>query len=234
MNQAVRLEHPITRPGWRLLVTGTDTGVGKTVVTAALAQRCAREMGRVAALKPVVSGVEANGQWSDVEILRAASTPARSFEQTCLYALDPPIAPHWAAAQAGLTLDRHKIQRFIEQQSADMDAVLVEGAGGFLVPLGDDWSFADLALGLQFPVLLVVGLRLGAINHALLSAEAILARALPLAGWVANHLQPDVAPGTLETLQRLMPSPCLGEIPFQVEATSVCRSQYLSLPTCWE
>ncbi|MBE7566136.1 dethiobiotin synthase [Acidithiobacillus thiooxidans] len=234
MNPSETLENPPAQPLRSLFVTGTDTGVGKTAVTAALAQRCAREMGRVAALKPVVSGVEANGQWSDVEILRTASTPSRSFEQTCLYALDPPIAPHWAAAQAGLTLDRHKIQRFIEQQSADMDAVLVEGAGGFLVPLGDNWSFADLALGLQFPVLLVVGLRLGAINHALLSAEAILARALPMAGWVASHLQPDLAPGTLETLQRLMPSPCLGEIPFQAEASSVCRSQYLSLPACWD
>lgn len=215
-------------------MTGTDTGVGKTAVTAALAQRCAREMGRVAALKPVVSGVEADGQWSDVEILRAASTPARSFAETCLYALDPPIAPHWAALQAGLTLDRHKIQQFIKQQSAGMKVVLVEGAGGFLVPLGDNWGFADLALDLQFPVLLVVGLRLGAINHALLSAEAILARDLPMAGWVANQVQADLAPGTLETLRRLMPIPCLGEIPFQIEASSIAMSQYLSLPGCWD
>lgn len=136
MNPAETLGNPPTQPLRGLFVTGTDTGVGKTAVTAALAQRCAREMGRVAALKPVVSGVEADGQWSDVEILRAASTPLRSFEQTCLYALNPPIAPHWAAAQAGLTLDRQKIRQFIKQQSAGMHAVLVEGAGGFSGPAG--------------------------------------------------------------------------------------------------
>ncbi|PKY11957.1 dethiobiotin synthase [Acidithiobacillus marinus] len=216
-----------------LFITGTDTGVGKTAVTAALAQRCRKEMPRVAALKPIVSGMEASGQWTDVEILRAASTPPRSFAETCLYALDPPIAPHWAAAQAGLVLNRSQIHQFIQSQSASMDAVLVEGAGGFLVPLGEDWGFADLARDLQFPVLLVVGLRLGAINHALLSVEAIIARGLPMAGWVANHLQTDLAPGTLETLQRLMPIPCLGEIPFQAAASSAWRSQFLSLPTEW-
>lgn len=216
-----------------LFITGTDTGVGKTAVTAALAQRCLQIMARVAALKPIVSGSEASGQWTDVEILRGASTPPRSFAETCLYALDPPIAPHWAAAQSGLVLNRQHIQHFIMTQAVGMDAVLVEGAGGFLVPLGEDWGFADLALDLQFPVLLVVGLRLGAINHALLSVEAILARGLPMAGWVANHLHPDLAPGTLETLQRLMPIPCLGEIPFQVEASSTWRSQFLTLPTGW-
>ncbi|WP_414040306.1 dethiobiotin synthase [Acidithiobacillus sp. M4-SHS-6] len=216
-----------------LFVTGTDTGVGKTAVTAALAQRCQKEMPRVAALKPIVSGVEAHGQWTDVEILRAASTPPRSFAETCLYALDLPITPHWAAAQAGLLIDRQQIQQFIMTQSVGMDAVLVEGAGGFLVPLGEDWGFAELALDLRFPVLLVVGLRLGAINHALLSVEAILARGLPMAGWVANHLHPDLAPGTLETLHRRMPIPCLGEIPFQAEASSAWRSQFLSLPACW-
>lgn len=216
-----------------LFITGTDTGVGKTAVTAALAQRCLQIMARVAALKPIVSGSEASGQWTDVEILRGASTPPRSFAETCLYALDPPIAPHWAAAQSGLVLNRQQIQQFIMTQAVGMDAVLVEGAGGFLVPLGEDWGFADLALDLQFPVLLVVGLRLGAINHALLTVEAILARGLPMAGWVANHLHPDLAPGTLETLQRLMPIPCLGEIPFQVEASSTWRSQFLTLPTGW-
>ncbi len=216
-----------------IFVTGTDTGVGKTAVTAALAHRCAAEMGaRVAALKPIVSGVEANGQWADVEILRAASTPPRSFRETCLYAFDPPIAPHWAAAQSGVVLDRQGVRNFILQQAGAVDVVLVEGAGGFLVPLGASWSFADLALDLQFPVLLVVGLRLGAINHALLSLEAIFKRALPVAGWVANHLQPDLAAGTLETLQRLLPVPCLGEIPFQPAAPHTLRSHHLSLPAC--
>lgn len=223
----------IDRPPARgLFVTGTDTGVGKTTVTAALAQRCAQEKWRVAALKPIVSGIEKAGYWSDVEILREASLPPRSFAETCLYAFDPPLAPHWAAAQARVTVDRCKTQQFITQHSVGMDVVIVEGAGGFLVPLGADWSFADLAMDLQFPVLLVVGLRLGAINHALLSIEAIRARGLELAGWVANHLQSDVAAGTLETLLERMPAPCLGEIPFEPNTLATVKQRYLSLPAC--
>ncbi|MHB1707042.1 MAG: dethiobiotin synthase, partial [Acidithiobacillus sp.] len=148
-------------------VTGTDTGVGKTVVSAALVHAYAARGERVAGLKPVVSGA-VDGVWEDVEILRQASVPPRSREECNLYAFPAAIAPHWAAQQVGQRIDLDAILRFLEEQAAGVDRVIVEGTGGFLVPLGDGRSFADLALGLRLPVVLVVDLRLGAINHALL------------------------------------------------------------------
>jgi dethiobiotin synthetase len=184
----------------------------------------------VAALKPIVSGVEADGTWEDVEILRAASQPPRSVAETGLYAFEPPVAPHWAARQAGVTVERERVAAFVRMQSAAMDCVLVEGAGGFLSPLGDDWGVAELAGDLQFPVLLVVGLRLGAINHTLLSVEAIRARGLRLAGWVANTLNPAVAVGTLETLQGRLAAPCLGVLPYMPHWSPAILSPCLSLP----
>ncbi|MHB1495024.1 MAG: dethiobiotin synthase [Acidithiobacillus sp.] len=213
-----------------LFITGTDTGVGKTAVTAALTQLCAGHGMRVAALKPIVSGVETDGTWEDVEILRAASQPPRSIAETNLYAFDPPLAPHWAAQQAGVTVDRGRVAAFVRAQSVAMDCVLVEGAGGFLVPLGADWGFAELAEDLHFPVLLVVGLRLGAINHTLLSVEAIRTRGLSFAGWVANTLNPAVAEGTLETLQQRLSAPCLGVLPYIPHWSAAVLSPYLSLP----
>ena len=213
-----------------LFITGTDTGVGKTVVTAALVQGYARHGLRAAALKPIVSGVEADGTWADVEILRTASQPPRSIAETNLYAFDPPLAPHWAARRAGVTVDRGRVAAFVRAQCEAVDHLLVEGAGGFLAPLGDGWGLAELAEDLCFPVLLVVGLRLGAINHALLSLEAIRARGLPFAGWVANTPNPGVAEGTLETLRQRLPAPCLGVLPHIPLWSVAILSPYLSLP----
>ncbi len=232
MTQEQPLPKQQVRQARGLFITGTDTGVGKTAVTAALARLCAGHGMRVAALKPIVSGVEADGTWEDVEILRAASQPSRSIAETNLYAFAPPLAPHWAAQQAGVTVDRGRVVAFVRAQSVAMDCVLVEGAGGFLVPLGADWGFAELAEDLHFPVLLVVGLRLGAINHALLSVEAIRARGLLFAGWVANTLNPAVAEGTLETLQQRLPAPCLGMLPYTPLWSAAVLSPYLSLPEC--
>jgi len=211
-------------------VTGTDTGVGKTLVSAVLVHAYAARGERVAGLKPVVSGA-VDGVWEDVEILRQASIPPRSREECNLYAFPPAIAPHWAARQAGLRIDLVAILRFLEEQAAGVERVIVEGAGGFLVPLGDGQSFADLALALQLPVLLVVDLRLGAINHALLSAEAILRRGLPWGGWVGNRVSPrPVAAGTLEGLQEGLPGPCLGVLPYQAIPCPQVLGQYLKIP----
>ncbi len=230
MNRAQKSpDHPRiqTRGIW---ITGTDTGVGKTAVTAALARLCAGRGMRVAALKPIVSGVEADGTWADVEILRAASQPPRSIAETNLYAFDPPLAPHWAARRAGVAVDRGRVAAFVRAQCEAVDHLLVEGAGGFLAPLGDGWGLAELAEDLRFPVLLVVGLRLGAINHALLSVEAIRARGLSFAGWVANTPNPVVAEGTLETLRQRLPAPCLGVLPHIPLWSAAILSPYLSLP----
>ena len=218
------------RPARGIFITGTDTGVGKTAVTAALARLCASHGMRVAALKPVVSGAETDGTWEDVEILRAANQPPRSIAETNLYAFDPPLAPHWAAQQAGVTMDRGRVAAFVRAQCEAVDHLLVEGAGGFLAPLGEGWGLAELAEDLRFPVLLVVGLRLGAINHALLSVEAIRARGLPFAGWVANTPNPVVAEGTLETLRQRLPAPCLGVLPHIPLWSAAILSPYLSLP----
>ncbi len=212
------------------LVTGTDTGVGKTLVSAALIHGYAVRGERVAGLKPVVSGA-VDGVWEDVEILRQASIPPRSREECNLYAFPAAVAPHWAAQQAGLQIDLDAILRFLEEQAAGVERVIVEGAGGFLVPLGNGQSFADLAIALQLPVLLVVDLRLGAINHALLSAEAILRRGLPWGGWVGNHASPQpVAAGTLEGLQGSLPGPCLGVLPYRAAPCPRALSQYLRIP----
>ncbi|WP_461275553.1 dethiobiotin synthase [Acidithiobacillus sp.] len=210
-------------------VTGTDTGVGKTVVSAALVHAYAARGERVAGLKPVVSGA-VDGVWEDVEILRQASVPPRSREECNLYAFPAAIAPHWAAQQVGQRIDLDAILRFLEEQAAGVDRVIVEGAGGFLVPLGDGRSFADLALGLRLPVVLVVDLRLGAINHALLSAEAIIRRGLPWGGWVGNHVRPQpVAAGTLEGLQEGLPGPCLGVFPYHAAPRPQTLSRCLNL-----
>lgn len=191
-------------------ITGTDTEIGKTWVTAALARHLAARGQRVAALKPFASGQEADGSWADIEALRAASQPPLTLADCNLYRFAPPIAPHWAAREAGQVLDRQHLNAFVRGRQVDF--TLVEGAGGILVPLGDDWDTLDWAEELGFPLILVVGLRLGAINHARLSEAVILRRGVPYAGWIANHCQPQVAAGTQESLQRWMRGPCLGEI----------------------
>ena len=198
-----------------LFVTGTDTGVGKTLISTALVRAYARSGLHVAGLKPVVSGV-VGGRWEDVEALRRASVPPRAERACCLHAFHEAIAPHWAAQQAGCEMDVEGIADFVRAQARSVDAVVVEGAGGFLVPLNARHGFADLAQALGLPVVLVVGLRLGAINHALLTEEAILRRGLTVRGWVGNHLAAEVAPGTLEGVRERMASPCLGVVPYHV------------------
>jgi len=212
-----------------IFVTGTDTGVGKTLVSTALVLAYARRGERVAGLKPVVSGA-VNGVWDDVEAMRHASVPPRSVEDCALYTFPPAIAPHWAARQEGRSIDVGAIARFVRQQAKTVDRVIVEGAGGFLVPLTARQGFADLAQDLQLPIVLVVGLRLGAINHALLSYEAIVTRGLVLQAWVGSALSPDVAPGTLEGLQEYLPAPCLGVIPYHSPVDPVFAIRYLKIP----
>ncbi|MHB8254729.1 MAG: dethiobiotin synthase [Acidiferrobacter sp.] len=213
-----------------VLVTGTDTGVGKTLVSAAIVLAYAQRGLRVAGLKPVVSGTVDGTTWEDVETLRLASTPPRSVEDCALYTFRPAIAPHWAAHQEGRQIDVEAIVRFVHKQAQTVDRVVVEGAGGFLVPLAPGRGFADLAQELGLPVVLVVGLRLGAINHALLSYEAIVSRGLVLQGWIGSTLEPDLAAGTLEGLLERLPAPCLGVVPYQSPVDPVMASRHLRLP----
>lgn len=220
-----------------IFVTGTDTGVGKTLVSAGLLHALAKHHARVVGMKPVaagtemIHGVEAN---EDVVALRAAATCAVSPELDNPVLLPDPVSPHIAAARAGVQIDTAHLVACQRALTALADAVVVEGAGGFLVPLSDTETGADLAQALGLPVLLVVGLRLGCLNHALLTAEAIRARGLTLAGWVANHVDASMLAqeDNIAFLQHALQAPLLATIPYQ--STPDPRALRFNLPTAWQ
>ena len=175
-------------------ITGTDTGVGKTLVSQILLYHLRRSYQRVAGFKPVASGcmnTSAGLRNEDALALQEASSIPLSYATVNPYAFKPPVAPHLAAAVAGITVDLARIRAGIESVAADQ--VVVEGVGGWLVPLNRRETVADLARLLGLPVVLVVGLRLGCLNHALLTVAAIRACGLPITGWVANQIDPEFA-----------------------------------------
>ncbi|MDO8860994.1 dethiobiotin synthase [Haliea sp. E1-2-M8] len=213
-------------------ITGTDTEVGKTAVSCALLH-AARAAGlTTAAVKPVAAGCDANGHNEDALALQAAMTLALPYAQVNPVALQPAIAPHIAAARAGCSLSADRLAglcRGVMHSGADL--VLVEGAGGWRVPLGPRETLADVAIVLGVDVIMVVAMRLGCINHALLTAEAIRADGLRLAGWVANTPGATMAchAENLDTLQHLLPAPLLGEVPFIAPFDAGIASQYIDL-----
>lgn len=201
-------------------ITGTDTGVGKTFVTCALLHNF-REQGITAiGMKPIAAGAEMTAEGlrnEDIEALREASgIPLESEDLNC-YLLADPVAPHIAAANEGVEIDLDVIRQRFDQLAELADAVLVEGVGGFIVPLGDSIDTADLAADLDLPVILVVGMRLGCLNHALLTQAAILGRGLTMAGWVANQIDPSMAEldANVEALEERIRAPLLGVIEWQ-------------------
>lgn len=199
-------------------ITGTDTEIGKTFVTAALTRALSARGLRVAPIKSLAAGQElVDGRWvnDDVATLLAAQNLGLSDTEVGPLQFREPCAPHIAAKLEGRSIDRDALLAAIRATAAKADIALVEGVGGFRVPLTDSWDTADLAVDLGLPVILVVGLRLGCINHALLTAEAIRARGLTLAAWVANTVdpqQPHVA-DNLAALQTGLKAPCLGHLP---------------------
>lgn len=200
-----------------LFVVGTDTGIGKTFISAGLV-RALRMLGRDAvALKPVASGFDqgpAGRRNEDIEALRAAADGALSASQINVYGFDQPIAPHRAAELAGVEIELEPIcQSCFAAVRAHQD-VLVEGVGGFAVPLSSRWMLSDLVRALDLPVLLVVGLRLGCINHALLSAQAVVAAGLSLTGWVANALDTGMEQqeASVDAIAQRLAAPRLGTI----------------------
>lgn len=213
-------------------LTGTDTDVGKTHVACALLHR-ARRAGRTAVgLKPVAAGTDEHGDNDDVLRLRAASSLQLPADIVNPYCFAPAIAPHIAAAENGVEIDFGRIAETVRSARQQADFVIVEGAGGFCVPFGIDRNGADLAAQLQLPVILVVGMRLGCLNHALLTAEAIAARGLIIAGWVANCMAPDMLrfDENLATLEELLLAPLLGVIPYQPGADPEAAAGCLELP----
>lgn len=200
-------------------ITGTDTGVGKTHIAAGLLL-AARQRGlTTAALKPVAAGCEQTADgWrnADALLLQSVITEPLAYEQINPIALQAAIAPHIAAQQENRRLTVDRIAGFCRGVLGNAQVTLVEGAGGWRVPLNATETLADLARCLQLPVILVVGIRLGCINHAVLTAEAIQRDGLPLAGWVANCIDPELPclEENLATLHERLPAPCLGVVPW--------------------
>jgi dethiobiotin synthetase len=214
-------------------LTGTDTEIGKTFTTCTLLHR-ARQLGlRAAGIKPVAAGTDAAGRNEDVERIRAASNVALPREVINPCCLSAAIAPHLAAAEEGVTIDFAPILIACASTMQQADLLIVEGVGGFRVPLGVDRDSADLAVALGLPVILVVGLRLGCLNHALLTAEAIAARGLTLAGWVANRIDPGMArvEDNIATLRELLGAPLLGSVPRIAGSDPVAAASFLQLPS---
>jgi dethiobiotin synthetase len=202
-----------------LFVTGTDTGIGKTLVACALLRALAGRGRRVVGMKPVAAGAELrDDEWrnEDVDALAAASNVRVELAAANPYLLRLPVAPHIAAHEEGIGMELAVIERAFAALRAVTDLVVVEGVGGFRVPLAPDADSADLAVRLELPVILVVGLRLGCINHALLTAEAIAVRGLRLAGWVANRIDPQMAKAdeNVASLRQWIAAPFLGDVPY--------------------
>ncbi|MBB4868123.1 dethiobiotin synthetase [Pseudomonas nitritireducens] len=216
-------------------VTGTDTEIGKTTIAAGLLHAARLAGLSTAAAKPVASGCERSPEGlrnSDALALLGECSVPLAYEQVNPFAFEPAIAPHLAAREQGvkLTVEALKgpVQSILELGA---DFTLVEGAGGWRVPLAGEENLSDLAVALQLPVILVVGVRLGCINHAVLSAEAIQRDGLQLAGWVANIVDPATSrlEENLATLAERLPAPCLGRVPRLAHATPTAVAAHLDL-----
>jgi dethiobiotin synthetase len=208
--------------GKGLFITGTDTGVGKTVATLALMRFFQSRGLNVVGMKPVATGaLWRDGRWvnEDALALQRAGSVTLDYEQVNPYLFEPPASPHIAAIKAGCEIDLRRIVQIYRELEEWADLVLVEGIGGWLVPLNERERVADLARALNVPVVLVVGLRLGCLNHALLTGAAIATGGVAWAGWIGNSLQRDFLfmAENLETLQAGLSPPLLGVLPYQDE-----------------
>jgi dethiobiotin synthetase len=215
-------------------ITGTDTGVGKTRVAGALCHGLAARGTRVAGMKPVASGCTLTPEGlrnDDALTLLAAMNVRARYSDVNPYAFAPAIAPHIAAREAGVDIDFAVLDRAYERLRMQSQALIVEGAGGWLAPLDSSRAFADLAVHWRLDVVLVVGMRLGCLNHALLTAEAIERRGLRLCGWVANAIDPAVLrlAENISSLESRISAPCLGIFPFEPQAAPGTLAQALAI-----
>jgi dethiobiotin synthetase len=221
-----------------LFITGTDTEVGKTRTAVALVRALAGAGLKVAVMKPVAAGaIETPGglRNDDALDLIAASNVEAPYERVNPFCLAEPTSPHIAARSAGIRIDPDAIQRQYAKLAAHANFVVVEGAGGWLAPISDTATMEDVARALDLPVILVVGLRLGCLNHALLTAQAVRSAGLQLAGWIANHIQPRFphVEDNIALLERCLPAPLLESVAFDASAfTTVTAVERLrgSLP----
>jgi len=203
-----------------IFITGTDTDAGKTYVAVALLQGLKALGYRTVAQNPVAAGVNAAGFNTDALQLQQHATEPLSYELVNPYCLEDAVAPHLAAAKAELVIDSGILSKELQKlQNVDADIALVEGAGGWLLPLDENGTMADWVTEQQLPVLLVVGMKLGCLNHALLTINEIERSGLKLLGWVANCIDPDMAyqQENISYLQHRLTAPCLGVLPYQSE-----------------
>ncbi|WP_404376792.1 dethiobiotin synthase [Vreelandella aquamarina] len=221
-------------------VTGTDTDAGKTLATSALLCAARQRQLTTLGLKPIASGSEATPSGlrnHDALALQAQSFPPVEYSTVNPWAFAPAIAPHLAALEAGAVLNVARVTQALSDTLIDTprDLTLIEGAGGWLVPLNEEEDFSDLPRTLGLPVILVVGLKLGCLNHARLTAEAIAADGLTLAGWVGSVVDPAFADDSprfsanVALLKRALPAPCLGIIPHLATADATTAQRYPSL-----
>ena len=219
----------------RFFVTGTDTDAGKTFVTVLMLEALKQRGLSTLALKPLAAGCEqVDGELrnDDALKLQAAMTVALPYQQINPIALKSAIAPHLAAEEEGRTLSVDRLAGLIRGAlMTPADVTLVEGAGGWLVPLNHRETLGNLVKELELPVILVVGVRLGCLNHALLTAQAVAAAGLPLAGWVANGIDPEAAKvqENINTLKSMLAAPCLGVIPHGPQADKEALAQLIDI-----
>lgn len=212
-----------------VFITGTDTGIGKTYTSVALLAALRAAGLRAVGMKPVASGCERTTEGlrnEDALALQAASVVDLPYADINPLSFAAPISPHLAAQDEGRTIDLGPVRVSHARLAARSDVVVVEGVGGWLAPLSDKLAAADLAHDLQLPVVLVVGLRLGCLNHALLSARAIQADGRPLLGWIGNTIEPDMPAlaGNIDTLRARLPVPCLGVLDFDMPPAAATRA----------
>jgi len=212
-------------------ITGTDTGVGKTIISCALLHIFSSQGKRVAGFKPVSAGCDEDGHNDDAKNLRAASAMPLTCEQVNPYCFAPAIAPHIAARNSGLRIDLARILASYRELAGRTDEVIVEGAGGFLVPLNEQQNSADLARELDLPVIVVVGMRLGCLNHALLTVRAIADYRLKCAGWVANLPDADMEAlqENIEALRERIAAPLLGMVPHMAEPDAKVVARHIDI-----
>lgn len=212
-------------------ITGTDTGVGKTLVSCALLHALAAQDKRVVGFKPVAAGCDDDDHNDDAKQLRAASNVLASYGQVNPYCFAHPLAPHLAARNSGVRIEFSRILTSYHELASQSDEVIVEGAGGFLVPLNEKLNSADLVRELGLPVILVVGMRLGCLNHALLTMRVIADYELECAGWVANVLDAEMPAlqQNIDALRERIAAPLLGVIPYQIRPDVKAAAGYLDL-----
>ena len=220
-------------------VTGTDTGIGKTLASCALLHALRGRGLRAVGMKPVASGCERiEGEWRNADALALieAADPRADYADVNPFALELPVAPELAARDAGIEVALQPILDAHARLAERTDALIIEGVGGWAAPLSPSLMQVDVVRALRLPVLLVVGLRLGCLNHALLSARAIVADGAHLAGWIASHVDPEMqrVEDNLTMLRQRLPAPCWGVLPHVADADPALMARHLRIPVLAE